>query len=152
MQTILFQQNKVFRNYVHALISELNESQLNFIPDGFKNSIIWNVGHLVISQQMLTYGLSGLTIHAPMDWVGKFKIGSKAEEPISEREISQLKEQLTPLIEQTEIDYNRAIFKEFKPFHTSYGASITNIDEAIAFNNYHEGNHIGHILTMKKLL
>ena len=36
--------------------------QLNKIPDGFKNNLIWNVGHIITTQQGLIYRLSGLPV------------------------------------------------------------------------------------------
>ncbi len=152
MQKIIFDQNKIFRKYTLEIIHDLDVSQLNHVPKKLNNSIIWNVGHLLISQQMLTYGLSGLELKAPKHWIKLFKIGSIGNIKVENAEIQQIKSQLVPLIEQTELDYTNGLFKTFKPFFTGYGAKITNIDEALVFNNYHEGNHIGHILTMKKLL
>lgn len=29
--------------------------QLNTIPDGFNNNLIWNIGHVIVSQQGLIY-------------------------------------------------------------------------------------------------
>ena len=34
--------------------------QLNRIPEGFSNNLIWNIGHIIVSQQSLVYRLSGL--------------------------------------------------------------------------------------------
>ncbi|MGY8908452.1 MAG: DinB family protein, partial [Flavobacteriales bacterium] len=38
----------------------LTLDQIHKIPEGFKNSIAWNVAHLVVTQQVLHYKLSGL--------------------------------------------------------------------------------------------
>ncbi len=152
MQKIIFEQNRVFRQYAIDLIEDLDVENLTHIPPKLNNSILWNLGHLLVSQQMLTYGLSGLKIKCPIHWIKLFKIGSSGQVKMEEEEISQLKSYMVPLIDQTEEDYKLEIFTSFKPFYTGYGAKITNIEEALVFNNYHEGNHIGHILTMKKLL
>lgn len=29
--------------------------QLNKIPDGFSNNLIWNIGHVIVAQQALIY-------------------------------------------------------------------------------------------------
>ncbi len=152
MQNIIFEQNIVFRKYTLDLVSDLDIDKLHLVPPKMTNSIIWNVGHLLLSQQMLTYGLSGLPLHTPMHWLKLFKIGSSGTPLVSQVDINSLFESMVPLIEQTKIDFYDNTFQNFKPFHTGYGAHITNINEALAFNNYHEGNHIGHIITLKKLV
>ena len=40
-------------------IKELSLDQLHIIPDGFNNNIAWNIAHLVVTQQLLHYKLSG---------------------------------------------------------------------------------------------
>ncbi len=152
MHNIIFEQNKVYRHYILNIIKDLSIEQLLYIPTQLNNSILWNLGHVVVSQQMLTYGLSGQKMNTPIDWTPIFKIGSKGNIQFEEEQLTDLKKYMVPLIEQTENDFALNHFENFKPFYTGYGAKITNIHEALAFNNYHEGNHIGHILTMKKLL
>ena len=49
---------KLYLNFLNTY----NLEQLNKIPDGFSNNIIWNIGHIVVSQQALVYRLSGLQI------------------------------------------------------------------------------------------
>jgi len=34
--------------------------QLNKIPEGFSNNLIWNIGHIIVTQQVLIYKLSNL--------------------------------------------------------------------------------------------
>ncbi|MBK8700590.1 MAG: DinB family protein [Saprospiraceae bacterium] len=48
------------REAVVKLLADLSLDQLNAIPLGFNNNIIWNMGHMVVVQEMLTYGLSKL--------------------------------------------------------------------------------------------
>ncbi len=38
------------------LTGSLDEEQMNRVPDKMKNNLIWNIGHLVFTQQMLCYG------------------------------------------------------------------------------------------------
>ncbi|RZL12338.1 MAG: DinB family protein, partial [Pedobacter sp.] len=42
-----------------STIEELSTEQMNFIPVGFKNNLAWQLGHVVVSQQILCYRLSG---------------------------------------------------------------------------------------------
>jgi len=42
------------------LLENYSLAQLNTIPEGFSNNLIWNAGHVIASQQKLIYALSGL--------------------------------------------------------------------------------------------
>ena len=42
--------------------------------------------------------------------------------------------------------------KEYQQYITSQGFSLNNIEEAIQFSNFHEGIHLGIIMSLKKVL
>jgi len=42
------------------MIEDFSLEELNKIPEGFNNNIIWNIAHVIATQQALVYGLSGL--------------------------------------------------------------------------------------------
>jgi hypothetical protein len=57
MQQTLDYQNKQNNSISNA--SGIYFDQLNTIPEGYSNNLIWNIAHIVV-QQMLVYKLSGL--------------------------------------------------------------------------------------------
>ena len=140
------------REILLQLIEGLSEAQLNIIPNGFKNNIAWNLGHIFVTQQLLTYKLSGLQCNVSNDFIEKFTKGSTAKPNISIEKVNHIKNSLIELINQTEKDYKSGKFKEYHKYTTSQGFSLNNIEEAIQFSNYHEGIHIGIIMSLKKLL
>ena len=56
------------------------------------------------------------------------------------------------LLEQFEKDLEAGIFKEYKTFTTSLNVEVKNIEEAIKFNSFHEGLHLGYVLALKRLV
>ena len=42
------------------LVKDLSTEQLNKIPDGFNNNIIWNLAHMIAAQQGVCYVRAGL--------------------------------------------------------------------------------------------
>ncbi len=139
------------RNNVLNSINDLSIEQLNVVPRGFKNSIGWNVAHIVVTQQLLCYKLSGLEMSLPANCVERFKKGSDASE-ISEKEMNNLKAQLLDFSVKLEEDYSTEIFKSFDEYPTSYNVTLNSIEDAIQFNNVHEGLHLGYIMAMKKMV
>lgn len=147
-----FEALRTIRSYTLKQIESLSTQQLNKIPDGFKNNIVWNLGHLVITQQLLIYKLSKNTPHISLEWIKQYGKNSTPTTSVSEDEIIKLKEAYLNLIPQTEIDFNKQLFTEYIPYKTSMGIELKTVTEAISFNNTHEGVHSGIILGLKKLV
>ncbi len=140
------------RKNILATLEDLTLEQLNHIPEGFGNNIIWNVGHIIITQQILHYQLSGLPCHSPAAWLAAYRKGSQANSSVSKKEVAQLKNYLWDTVELLYSDFADNIFEKYKTYPTSYNITIHNIEEAIVFNNVHEGLHYGSILALKKLV
>ena len=126
--------------------------RLNAIPAGFGNNLIWNIGHVIVTQQLLVYNLSGLTPNLEADLIGCYRKGSKPEAPVSAEEWAFLQEAGLSLVAATESDYAQGLFKEYSPYTTSYGVTLESVEEAIVFNNLHESMHFGNVLSMRKLV
>ena len=140
------------RKLLYQLVQNLTLEQLNTIPPGFNNNIIWNLGHIIVVQQMLVYNLSGLPMQVNPDLVSKYKKGTKPTEDTTESELALLKELLFSTIKQTETDFENGIFKNFMEFTVMTGFVIKNVTDAIAFNYYHEALHTGVIMSLRKLV
>jgi len=140
------------RKVFTSILDELNLTQLNKIPPNFNNSIIWNIAHSLVTEQLLTYGLSGLPLQIDEQFVKRFRKGTKPTSNVSKKEIDYLKKHLTSVIVKTKNDYNSGIFKNFTSYLTSTKITLNNIEDALKFNNYHEGIHLGVVLSLKKLV
>ena len=140
------------RVLILKVIDGYSMKQLNEIPEGFSNNIAWNIAHLVVTQQLLCYKMSGLPISVSDEMVTKYKKGSKPESDISVDEFEEVKSLLVSLPIQFEKDYNSGIFKSYESYTTSVNVTLTDIDTAAAFNNFHEGIHLGVILSLRKFV
>ena len=49
----------------------------------------------------------------------------------------------------TQKDYDAGCFTSYNSYTVSTKSTLTNVEEAIEFNNFHEGIHLGYILAMK---
>ena len=136
----------IFKN----LIETLSPKELNTVPKGFKNSIIWNIAHTVVTQQILNYRLSKLPMLLPQDFIDRYKKGTAHDKDASVEEIAYIKSVLFTLLDKTESDYKEGKFKVFEAYTVSTGSTLTNINEVLEFNNFHEGIHLGYVLALKK--
>ncbi len=134
------------------LCKNLSMDQMNKIPDGFNNNIIWNFGHTIVTQQALCYVLSGLPLKIDADLLNKYKKGSKPESYVSLEEYEMLQQLSVSLITDLENDYKNGLFQGYKPYMTSLNVELKSIEDATTFNSFHEGLHFGQMLALKKLV
>lgn len=148
----LFEATIFNRNVLVGLLDQYSNDQLNKIPKGFNNSMIWNIGHVLVTEQLLIYKLSGLSLTIDNDLVSIFGKGSKPERDISQSQIDYIKENLITTVLQTQNDYKKGIFKTFQSYPTSTGVVLNSMEDSLQFNCFHEGIHLGILMAMKKLV
>jgi len=126
---------------------------LNKIPEGFNNNIIWNIGHIVVTAQLLAYKLSGLPMHISDELVNKYRKDSKPDSAVTQEEVNQIEKLLFSTLEQLESDYKKDVFKTYNAYTVSTtGNTLTNIEEALQFILFHESMHLGYILALKRAI
>lgn len=145
---ITLQTRKIFYHFLNTLSLE----QLNTIPEGFSNNVFWNIKHCVVVQQMLVYGLSGLPLLISVEEVAGYKKGTKPEGDVTQAEVDLCKKQLFDLLKQTETDLAKNTFTTYKEYTVTTKTTLTSAREAIEFNNFHEGIHLGYAMALMKCL
>lgn len=140
------------RRLLSKFLEKFSLDQLNTVPKGYRNSIFWNVAHTVVTQQLLVYGLSNRPLLVDSDLEKTYKKDTKTVHEATEEELALVKTLLFSTIEQTKTDYDNGMFKNFTPYTTSLNVTLSTVDEAIRFNTFHEGIHLGYILAMKNTL
>ena len=126
--------------------------QLNKVPEGFSNNLIWNIGHVVVAQQGLVYKTSGLPGYVSDELFEKYKPGTKPTGNTLQEEVNELKGLLISLIEQTKSDFYAGKFETFNGRMTGTGFYLNSLTDAIQFNNYHEALHLGFMMNIRKFV
>ncbi len=134
------------------LIENYSLEQLNKIPQGFSNNLIWNLGHIIVSQQGLVYRLSGLPSNVSDEMTNNYKNGSKPTGNVTQEEVEELKVLLFSLLEKTKEDFINKKFTTYNEFTTGTGFHLASTIEAIEFNNYHEALHLGFMMNIRKFI
>jgi len=140
------------RSLVAKIIKDIPLDKLHTTPEGFNNHIAWNVAHLVVTQQLLNYKLSDKDCLIPDELIEGYRKGTFPGEDFTAEEWQQVLDLFLGLPDTLEEDYKDDLFKTYTEYPTSTGFVLTDIDTAIAFNNYHEGIHLGIILSLSKLV
>jgi hypothetical protein len=131
----------------------MNQNQLVAIPPSHNNNLLWNYGHCIVTQHLLSYGLCGMPLEIPMDVVDKYRKGSSPRnQKLEISELETLQRIGVELLAKTEQTYQSGGFENFKSYTTSYGVELNSIEEALQFNNLHEALHLGYAMALRKFV
>ncbi|WP_303316391.1 DinB family protein [Flavivirga abyssicola] len=141
------------RDSLKSILEKTSLEDLNKIPETFNNNVIWNIGHIIVSEQLLVYKLSGLPTILSNEMIDKYRKDSKPEGVVTQEEVNEIKDLLFSTIKKTEADYKNELFKEYNEYTVSTtGNTLRNVDEALQFVLFHEGLHIGYIKSLLKVV
>lgn len=144
--------NAIRKNF-YKVLDSVKEEDLIKVPEGFNNNILWNFGHIVVTQNVLIYGMSGLDFTIPTGIISQFRKGTfptDTEKPLAELEAIKLIAENAnyQLIE----DIKEVKFQDYQSYETSFGITLNSFNDALQFNNIHESMHLGYVIALKKAL
>jgi len=136
------------------LIDGLTIEELNKIPDGYNNNIIWNFGHIVVSTQTLCYVRTGiLEDAASVKFNDYYKKDTRPTYTVTEEEVAELKTIAIESIERIKADYAAGKFSSITPFTTAtYGVQLNSIEEVLITTIGHDNVHCGYVSALKKYM
>lgn len=135
------------------VVGDLTTEQLNHIPQGFNNNIIWNLAHIISGQQGICYTRAGLPIIVDDKYFTPYRPDTKPERFIDADEITAIKQLFLTTIDQLEADIQNNVFDGHYPAWLSrYGTEITSFDDAMSFLPFHEGLHCGYMMALKRAI
>jgi len=70
---------KTERKLILRGIENLSDKQLLKIPEGGKNNILWNLGHIIVTEHVLHYTLSRLEMRIPKETSSMYRTGTSPE-------------------------------------------------------------------------
>jgi len=147
-----FKITRTSRDIYAKLLNDFTLDQLNKIPDGWSNNLMWHIGHIVVSQQALVYKGSGIPMQISDKLMAMYMRGTKPERDVTQDEVDEMKSLLFSTIQKTEEDYRNGIFTTYNARKSEMGFDLSDTEDAIAFNNQHEGMHLGMVIRLKKLV
>ncbi len=143
---------KAGRKLFVKFFEQYNLDQLNAIPAGFSNNLIWNIGHIIVAQESLVYRGSHQVMSISEELINAYKPGTRPLRPVSKEEASQLNDLLIAQITRTETDFKQGIFTSYIERETVTGFHLGSIEDALEFNNFHEGLHLGYMMSIRKFI
>ena len=133
-------------------VKDLSEEQLLVVPEGSKNNVLWNIGHITYSNCALTYRPCGLALPVPDNYLDLFKSGTSPEDWNEIPAIDEVMGNFKTLTAKTSEDYKAGKFGEYNKVDLFDGYSLESIEDALCFNIFHESVHIGTVAKLVKQL
>ena len=149
---LAFKTFRITRHHMLREIEGLSHEDMLVIPEGRDDNVLWNVGHLLCSLSRLTYVFSGHPLPIPEGYLELFGKGTSARNWTGDPDPAEVLERFKALPAQIEADYLAGHFTEYKALQITPDDTIASVEEAVAFHCFHEGLHIGMIITLKELL
>lgn len=136
-----------------GLVDSLTVEQLNHVPIGFNNNIIWNFGHIIVATQGLCYLRTGVQPDYVVKYSAAYNKGTKPTYTVTQEEIDDLKALAIQTIQQIEKDYYANVFTEITPFSTdTYKEVMPTIEDVITTTVGHDNLHYGYSLALLRTL
>ncbi len=147
-----FEIYRITRKTLIEDIAGLSVEQMNKIPDGFNNNIIWNLAHMIAAQQGACYKRGGHAMLIDEEIFEMFKPGTIPTGFVDEKQINHFKHLFLKTIDDWEKDFKEGLFFQNPSWRQSMGIEFNNMEETINFLMYHDGLHRGVITSLKKLV
>ena len=78
------------RENIAGLLAPFTLAQLNTVPAGFNNNLIWNAGHVIATCELLTYGLAGKPTPSDRAFIDRYRKGTRPEAPAGQAEADRI--------------------------------------------------------------
>lgn len=151
---VVFDQIEFIRSQTLKMVQGLTEEEVRTIPEGFRNHILWNLGHIAFVQDRFAFLLAGLPSGlpeqypkwfangtSPLEWTGQGPNFTEVCRIAGEQPL-EIRRLLTGRLNEPTI----------QPFTTSSGFTMDCIGSLLSFSLYHEGMHFGIIKQFKKTI
>jgi len=129
----------------------LSLDQLNYIPIGFNNNILWNLGHMVSTQHGVCYK-PGTILPIDQVFFDAYKSRTRPEKIYTSDDLSAIKALFISTLDHLDAQIENGAFSNYTAWTTREGFEVRNIDDAIRLLTLHEGIHTGTIMALKKLV
>ncbi|HWK98382.1 MAG TPA: DinB family protein [Parapedobacter sp.] len=151
MITTVFEYIRQTRITFTQLIAGLSIDEINTIPEGFRNNIGWNFGHIVVSTQGLCYRRTNVSPDREIPFLASYAKGTVPTNWIGTEELTLLKSQALETILQIEQDYKNGVFATITPYATAtYGLEMNTIEEVLTVTLAHDNLHLGYATALSK--
>ncbi|ARI77843.1 DinB family protein [Halobacillus mangrovi] len=142
----IFKQINLVRKATLKGLDSVTEEQADKQPEGFRNTIRWNLGHIYVVQNSLIAKFGGKPIETQSHYLKLFAPGTKPSD--WQGEVPSLDELRQELNEQP-FRLKKVLAGQLEDEAAEAFLSLPTVGEILNFTLYHEGVHTGTIKAIK---
>ncbi|MCT8140306.1 DinB family protein [Anaerobacillus sp. CMMVII] len=152
---MLFKQLQFVRDHTLKVMAGVTEEMADITPEGFNNTIRWNLGHIYFVLEVFAFEKNELPTKMPEDFSKLFAPGTSTAdwEDTTLPTINELTLLLQDQQGRIKATLENHLHENSKnPIVTKSGLKLVTVAEFLNFNLFHEGVHVSTIKLYKKLL
>lgn len=140
------------RKNILALTESVDLTQLNRVPAGLNNNLIWNAGHVIATEELLVFALGGHRTPSGKEFINRYRKGTRPEEDATAADYAYIRAELLEGHQRLRSACAEFDWTGYQAYQTSFGVELTNLEDALTFNNLHEAMHFGTMLAIRRLV
>ncbi|MFD2043740.1 DinB family protein [Ornithinibacillus salinisoli] len=149
MSEIFFKQFEQVRSWTIEVATSMPEDIVHIKPRGFRNNILWQMGHILSSTEYFLFDLPYKQNHLPVNYLELFNTGTSPDQwnervPILAQLITDLERQSNHIRQISNAKLNQTLENPMHGFQT--------LEDCASFAILHEALHVGKIEEMKRML
>ncbi|WP_029191022.1 DinB family protein [Ornithinibacillus scapharcae] len=146
---VLFTQLETYRKELLNLVEDVSEEEAEIIPNGFKNNIRWNLGHIYLDQYLWIEAVTKEKTAVDPGFAKWFGYGTSPKDFTEETPtLAELKTLLANQPLEIKESYADRLTEMFPP--TEMG--MRTIEQVLVRTIFHEGLHLAAILYLKRFI
>jgi len=148
-EEVIFKLMEGTRQRTLKMLQETDETQADIVPNGFNNSLRWNLGHILFIQERLLFGIAGKPMGVPESYEGMFKNGTKpADWTGNVPSLKELEEGLTAQPKRIREKLSGQLEQRLEtPF-----LGVESVGEMVVFSLNHESIHNGYMMALRRAI
>ncbi|MGG7620530.1 DinB family protein [Bacillus coreaensis] len=146
---VLFTQLESYRRELLGVLKDISEEHSEVIPEGFKNNIRWNLGHIYLDQYLWIQAVTKEKTGVPEQFQTWFGYGSS---PASFEKGTPSFQELKELLRKQPLKIREMYGERLEEEFPSTEMGMYTIEQVLIRTIFHEGLHIQTILDIKKFL
>ena len=112
------------RQRMLKVVEGLSSEQLLRVPNGFRNNLLWNLGHVIATLQILCYEKSSVPLRVPAYFLAPFRKGTSPSDWTGTMDLEDIETWLLESVKTLREDLLKNAFVTYEPYETSAVLSL----------------------------